>query len=287
MHNKPLLYNCPVCNGIEFKYIFKKNAKTFYRCINCHFELIYPVPSDSELKEYYDSSYNEGLYKDFIEAVEMKVLNAAYRFGEVSKYIFSPVLDVGCSDGHFLNILGKNSIEAEGIDISQVAVSHATNKGLKAVCTTLSAYNPVHKFKTITGFDIIEHLSDPAEFITQIKGLLEVNGFLILSTPNRNSVYRRLMRKNWYFYIPEEHLIYFDKKTIKTMLEKYGFKIVIQKRFLKPLTLRYGLSQFKVYNPFIYKILKMIVNILPENFVKKSIALYIGEMLIIATLPMK
>ena len=287
MFHKSLKLNCPVCDGLEFRYIFRKGNKNFARCINCHFEIVYPMPTESELRAYYDSSYSEGMYKLFVEAAEMKSINANYRFREVSKYIKGNTLDVGCSDGHLLNILKQNGLTAEGIDISQIAIDHAINKGLRAYCSTLAAFKPGYKYQAIIGLDILEHLIDPKDFILSIKELLEMGGSLILSTPNRRSIQRRLMGKYWYFYIPEEHMLYFDTRTIKMFLTRNGFTIVKMKRFLKPLTLQYGLSQFKEYNPFIYKVMRLFSNLIPDKLMNKSIPFYIGEMLVIATLTKK
>jgi 2-polyprenyl-3-methyl-5-hydroxy-6-metoxy-1,4-benzoquinol methylase len=275
--------NCPVCASNNFRFIFEKNEKLFYRCKNCSFEMQHPMPSTEELKYYYDNAYNEGLYKDFVDAIKMKRVNADYRYKHTKKYIEGNVLDVGCSDGHFLNKLAENKIDAEGIDISEIAVNYSVSKGLKAFTSDLESYVSNNKYKTIIGFDIIEHVRDPNQFLNSIKRLIQNDGTLILSTPNKKSIFQKLMGKYWYFYIPEEHLLYFDKSTLRILLEKHGFQIVDQKNFSKPLTLEYGLSQFEVYNPLIYKILSIITSIFPKSINTLPIPFYIGEMISIST----
>ena len=274
---------CIICESKNYKEIFTKKGRHFYRCVNCNFEMQFPLPDIEDLKKYYNDSYRDGLYKEFVEASHMKMVNAKYRFNKVKSYLSSEkILDVGCSDGHFLKILENQGNEAEGIDISEVAVSQARLKGVKAYCAELDTFTSKLKYNTIIAFDIIEHLLNPLDFIDAIKTHLNKGGNLILSTPNKRSVFRRIMGKNWYFYIPEEHMHYFDNVTIQKILERNGFSIIKQSRFSKPLTLEYGLTQFKIYNPIIYKILKLVTSILPKKFNTIPIPFYIGEMLTVA-----
>lgn len=243
----------------------------------------HPLPSAPDLKVYYDESYGEGLYKEFIDASDMKRDTARYRFKKIAKYVKKgKLLDVGCSDGLFVKEASQNGVEAEGIDISKVAIGRANKIGVKASCTDLKSFSPGYRFQTITGFDVLEHVLDPDVFIRAAKNLLEPGGQLILSTPNINSIQRSIMKKHWYFYIPEEHFFYFNPAITKRLLSKIDFEIVKCERLFKPLTLEYGLTQFAAYNPIIYKMLKFITAMLPDKINKHIFLFYIGEMMVIA-----
>ena len=128
----------------------------------------------------------------------------------------------------------------------------------------------------------MEHVLDPVEFFDCIKRLLKTGGILILTTPNRSSIFRRLMGRRWYFYIPEEHFHYFDPNTANRLLDSKGFDLISYERFFKPLTIEYGLSQFAEYNPAIYKIINALSIFMTKRLLKTSIPFYIGEMMLIA-----
>ncbi len=52
------------------------------------------------------------------------------------------------------------------------------------------------------------------------------------------------MRHRWYFYIPEEHLQYFNRANLTRWLRQKGFEVISATRTYKPLTFNYSLTQF-------------------------------------------
>ncbi len=103
--------------------------------------------------------------------------------------------------------------------------------------------------------------------------------------PDTGSIFARIMGKRWWFYIPEEHLTYFHPASIERLYRQVGLEPVRTDRATKPLTLTYGLTQFKEYNPLIYKTLKALFCILPVAVKNTIIPFYIGEMQAIARAP--
>lgn len=88
------------------------------------------------------------------------------------------VLDYGCGDGHFLNLLPRN-LRAVGYDPmpNKTLVSEAT------IYRTIS--NISEKFDCITCFEVMEHLdnSQQEEVFSDAKRLLESGGTIIFSVP--------------------------------------------------------------------------------------------------------
>ncbi|TWU47716.1 hypothetical protein Poly59_45570 [Rubripirellula reticaptiva] len=93
---------------------------------------------------------------------------------------------------------------------------------------------------------------------------------------------RRLMGSRWYFYIPEEHLHYFNRKNLSRLLEQEGFTVKAAKRTYKPLTFDYSLIQFQEYNPLIHRTLSTVGKLVPQGLRSKIVPLPIGEMMLIA-----
>jgi 2-polyprenyl-3-methyl-5-hydroxy-6-metoxy-1,4-benzoquinol methylase len=105
------------------------------------------------------------------------------------------VLDIGCFNGYFLDILKEKGFETYGIDASTEAVKICNSKGHKTVELNLEEHIPFEEnfFDAITGLEIIEHLADTDTLLKEIKRTLKPNGILIFSTPNFFSLSRRIM----------------------------------------------------------------------------------------------
>lgn len=64
----------------------------------------------------------------------------------------STAIDIGCATGRHLELLGKNGIDAVGIDTSIAAVEFARLHGLDAVCANARTWRPTQPVDTIFAF---------------------------------------------------------------------------------------------------------------------------------------
>lgn len=243
----------------------------------------FPLPTISELRAYYDASYRDGMYKAFTEASDMKELTAAYRL----KHIAADCrpgrwLDVGCSSGAFIAQARAHDITAEGIDLSDFAVQEARRRGLPAFRATVEELDPEIAYDTITMFDVLEHVLDPLSFLRAVHQRTVPGGTVALTVPDHGSLVRRVMGSRWFFYIPEEHLHYFNSTTITALLRRAGFEPIRCCSAAKPLTYRYSLVQFREYNPLIYRVLHTIARGLPSSALDLPVPLHIGELMVVA-----
>ncbi len=51
----------------------------------------------------------------------------------------------------------------------------------------------VDKFDVVICTEVLEHLVDPVKMVANIKGLMNDNGVVLISLPNENSIYHRIM----------------------------------------------------------------------------------------------
>jgi SAM-dependent methyltransferase len=274
---------CPVCRGRCFRKLFVKQGRDFWRCGDCGLQRQFPLPAPEELGAYYNASYRNDTYKHFVEATEIKRLTAARRLREILPSCRrGRWLDVGCANGVFVEYLLRNGLGGEGIDLSEVAVEDARQRGLPVVCATLDDYDPGYRYDTVTGFDVLEHVLDPAAFVSSVRRLLVDGGTVALSLPNLRSVARALMRRRWYFYVPGEHLHYFNPSTIRQLLRREGFDVICCRPTSKPMTLDYSLLQLENRNPLVHAILGAFSRVLPKRIREMAVPLRMGEMIVIA-----
>ena len=110
----------------------------------------------------------------------------AMRFPLADKH----VLDVGCGAGLLCEPLVRMGAHVTGVDAAPeniaVAKGHAAQSGLSIDYRAgeLGQLN-LGQFDVVTCMEVIEHVADPAAFLTQLVARLKPTGLLLLSTPNR------------------------------------------------------------------------------------------------------
>ncbi len=278
------LLDCPVCTQSKFTLRFTKKDRKFWRCNACGLEKQHPLPTTAELEAYYDESYASGMYESFAAATQMKELTAAARIDQIKRLV--PLngrwLDVGCANGTFVKAAKHHEIDCEGIELSTNAVRLAQSEGLPVTQGSLDSLPSHQRYHCITAFDVLEHVIDPVAFMTDVTHRLLPDGYAVFTLPNLRSWPARLMGKNWYFYIPEEHLHYFCPENLSRLAANCGLQAISVKSTYKPLTIHYSLIQFAEYNPWIYKMLSLATWPIPQSLKHRSIPLHIGEMMLIA-----
>jgi 2-polyprenyl-3-methyl-5-hydroxy-6-metoxy-1,4-benzoquinol methylase len=98
------------------------------------------------------------------------------------------ILDIACGSGYGSNILfeaGANLVV--GVDYNPEAVTYASRRykspQVNFICADAADFTWQHQFDLITCFETIEHLDDPAGFLSKLKMLLAGGGDLYLSLP--------------------------------------------------------------------------------------------------------
>jgi len=123
----------------------------------------------------------------------------------------SKILDLGCGTDDFSKTCRKYGYEAEGIDIDRA--NFEKNK----LPYRNESFNVVH-FNAV-----LEHLKKPDNIIWEIKRILKPSGIVIINTPNWQMDYKN-------FYNDPTHVKPYTPKSLRNLLEMYGFKVI----FLEP-----------------------------------------------------
>ncbi len=222
MNNK----KCILCNNIKFSKLFKKNNYQVVECVSCNFIFLNPPPNKSQLVKYYKNfDYQTGfINENLIRRDSIKTLKNLKKLG----YDNGSLLDIGCGAGFFLDEARKFGWEVQGIDTSEITSSYGKNKlKLEIINSNFLDYKfPESKFRVITLLQVIEHLNDPTTMIKKIYKLLEPNGILCIATPNIESYLSRILKNNFNYMIPPEHISFYSPQTLKTLLKNANFRIV-------------------------------------------------------------
>ena len=274
---------CMLCGSAEAHALFEKSGREVVRCNGCGLEWAHPMPSAEELTAYYEQSYADGTYSFFAEAQEVRGLIARHRLEAIRPYIpDGRWLDVGASSGDFVEAAAREH-DIEGLELSERAVEEARARGLRMHCSPVDAFEPEERYSMITAFDVLEHMREPREFVRKLRSWLHDDGRLVLTLPDVSSFYPRwLMRRHWFFYMPNEHLFYYNPGTVRRLLEEEDFHVDDVRSAYKMLTPRYAAANLRNFNSGLGRIAHSLVGALPDALAARPIPMYVGEMMVFA-----
>ena len=75
-------------------------------------------------------------------------------------------------------------------------------------------------------WDVLEHVDDPRAYITAVGRMLSPGGVLTISTPDKSSLWARVMGMKWQLIVPPEHLFYYSPVNLTRLLKECGFEII-------------------------------------------------------------
>ncbi|MDW8065324.1 MAG: class I SAM-dependent methyltransferase [Anaerolineae bacterium] len=170
--------------------------------------------------------------------VEGKFYEFVYRAGEASPewnrrvlgfYIpfFSNchrVLDVGCGQGEFLELLRERGISGIGIDIDAEMIRICRSKGLNVAQADLFEYLAGHEsdFDGVFCSNVIEHMGADKvlRFFQLVYQALRPNGIFLVATPNPESLIVHLYE----FWRDPTHVRLYSRSLLEFMMEYAGFR---------------------------------------------------------------
>lgn len=139
------------------------------------------------------------------------------------------LLDVGCATGSFLEAARRQGWTVEGLELGQASAAYARDVlGLTVREASLYDAEPGDgRFDAIVFLEVIEHLEDPPAALARLYRWLRPGGLLLLSTPNFDSLYRRLHGAGWWVVnCEEEHIQLFTRSTLRRALRGAGFAVL-------------------------------------------------------------
>jgi len=150
------------------------------------------------------------------------------------------LLDVGCGGGLLSEPLTRLGVSVTGIDASDAAIKaakrHSDLSDLKIHYITGDITSLISKNKlydVVVASEVIEHVSNPVEFLKGLKKLLKPNGKIIITTISR-SVKSLLIAKISAEYITKmiplgthQWKKFIKPKELQNLLDMTGFKVDI------------------------------------------------------------
>jgi 2-polyprenyl-3-methyl-5-hydroxy-6-metoxy-1,4-benzoquinol methylase len=240
---------CYLC-GQPLKLYFIKAGYEIWKCPSCGLS---QTEFRQKYAEFVTEFYNEGYFTGDVSrsAYTEYFADKPFIFKNLTKHInqirkIKPrgkLLDVGCAMGFMMELANLSGYNAFGFDPSAYAISQADKIIKKQIklSTIDTVIYPKADFDIITMFDVLEHLSDPVSNLKKLVTFLKKDGIISIATGDTDSFMAKVLGKRWTFYIPPQHLFFFNRKNLVTLLNQAGLEPICWFRVDKWLSLKYVL----------------------------------------------
>ncbi len=277
-----------MCSSSVFDdvYVYAHESR-ITKCTTCGLVQVLPHLSARAVEEKYHDDWSH-----FTPYVSQSAAHRSY-FRVFIKYLetLTPLrgktmLDVGCAIGLLVDEANRYGVKAEGIDISKSAVAYGNKQHLPLSNQTSVSWRKKKKntmrYDIITALSVIEHDADPFGMLQSLYDMTKPNGIVVLSTPNFDTVYRKLMGRRWVGYQHPEHLWIFTPKTITRLLQQAGFvDIVVRRDFQRHYSVSYAFTRLGDYLPAFCRVFSVFASFFGALKIPAMINPW-GDMLVIA-----
>lgn len=213
---------CPICSSTNLKEKNGYKNAFLVECKNCNFIFSQRIPTDLELEQHY-TNYPVAKLTPMTIIRFQELLDAFEKYRQKNN-----ILDVGCGDGYFLEEAKKRNWNTIGTEYNTGSIERCRLKGIEVFNGKLKEITKLENnyFDVITSFEVLEHINNPQEEIKSFWKLLRPGGIVYLTTPNFNSISRRILGDKWNIIYYPEHLSYYTLKSIKRLFEDNGFRLI-------------------------------------------------------------
>lgn len=157
-------------------------------------------------------------YLAFTEVIYWGVAECLKNIDKTSK-----ILEVGCGLGYLTYAMRKKGYNAFGLDISKEAIERNKQQlGNFYVCGNVYDYALNNKYDVIVLTELIEHINEPLSFIETLIGMLNPDGSIILTTPNKSFYPQNAI---WLTDIPPVHGWWFSEESFKYIADKMDLDV--------------------------------------------------------------
>ena len=191
------------------------------------------------------------------------------------------MVDIGCGNGFLLEEAIKYGWEdVSGLELSKNAINCARPYVKEKIIN-----KPFHAdhflenyFDLVFSAMVVEHITDINKFFSDVNKILRPGGLQVIIAHNESHFLSKIL-KNKHPIINDEHVYVFSPKTMKLLLHKHQFEIIIIQSLRNYYSINYWIKMF----PMSSQIRTIVEDFLSKsNLGKKQIGIKAGNFVVVA-----
>jgi ubiquinone/menaquinone biosynthesis C-methylase UbiE len=139
-------------------------------------------------------------------------------------------LDLGSGAGDFTAALAQAGAEAVGVDVAQAALERARARHPTLDFRLVPIDGPLpfedNSFELVWASEVIEHVADTAQWLSEVRRVLAPAGRLLVTTPSHGRLRVAISGVDRFSEPLGDHLHLYTKGSLQTLLQEFGFSEV-------------------------------------------------------------
>jgi 2-polyprenyl-3-methyl-5-hydroxy-6-metoxy-1,4-benzoquinol methylase len=160
--------------------------------------------------------------------MEMDQAKFDYGLDLISAYQpIGKVLDIGTGTGHFVRQANLRGWDSTAVEINVESVEALRKDGIQVIVKPLEISElESGSFNLVTLWEVLEHLAEPKNVLSEARRLLTDDGIILILVPNSASLVTRLLHEKSNTFGGHSHLNHFNPQSLTTILKDLHFNIL-------------------------------------------------------------
>ncbi len=219
---------CPWCaDGKSFRTLYNiEQGGQARKCEKCGMVYATKVLSNYGLKQYW-SDYESEIHMADAALSDKRRQMYKIEYEYIKRYLLkgAGILDVGCSNGDFLDLFSQDGYKCEGVEFGEDAYNQSSKK-YKVYFGDLKDLNIESRYDLIIFRGVIQYLLSPKEDLKKAITLLKDEGMIfITSSPNAESLCFNLFLDKFTLPVNTTNYYMFSEKILTKFLTENGMRL--------------------------------------------------------------
>lgn len=209
------------------------DAVSVFGCRECGVQYLHPFPNESDLAAYYSDCYREEYEtqqfynKDVLDQFhEEQLPEATVRVERVRSFLSADddILEIGCATGYFLK---SAQPYVKGVYGAEWDTRNGEYAGALGIDVRKNPDDHGKKFDKIFMYHVLEHISDPIDYMRRLKSCVSDEGTVFVEVPNNQDALLKIYDLQEFkdFYYCSAHLWYFNPSSLAYVMKNAGYDV--------------------------------------------------------------
>ncbi|MEW6347569.1 MAG: class I SAM-dependent methyltransferase [Thermodesulfobacteriota bacterium] len=213
---------CDLCGGDDHALVLVKEGFRHVRCRACG--LVFVNPRQAGHLETQRESGTGTMGDEVLSSSQKRRLHRELELYRPYRKL-NRIIEIGAGRGWLLGEASAAGWETWAVEVNSQALAHLGTRGIFRVIpeSADSVQAPEAHFDVVRMWDVIEHLESPRKVMERMFRLLRPGGLLRISTTNFRSLSRWVNGPDWVYLNGADHIVLFEPRTVRQLLEICGF----------------------------------------------------------------